>query len=193
MGSAAERADWAARLRQEAEGLLVRSGLDDMLHGKFGEVGRTGGLADDLMVRRDVDLMVPVDPERTLEWAAMAAEIAATVDANGLTLVRALFIDGYAEPQAPGPGLYWSFELRDTNGEAWTLGLWGFEPFDFAVRQAREANFRADLAAIDRDLVLDLKTEALADPRIGGHMVCQFLVERGGTTLPELMAWAGLE
>jgi hypothetical protein len=193
MGTAAERAQIAARLREEAELLLVRSGLDDMFHGKFGEVAPTGGLGDDLMVRPDIDLMVPVDPERTLEWAGMAADVAATVDANGLALTRALFINGYADPQATGPGLCWSFELRGLPGPAWTVSLWGFEPFDFAVRQAREANFRADLAAIERDLVLELKTEALSDPRIGGHLVCQFLVERGGTTLPELRAWAGLE
>jgi hypothetical protein len=193
MGTAAERADTAARLREEAELLLVGSGLDDMFHGRFGEVARAGGLGDDLMVRRDIDLTVPIDPERTLEWAGMAADVAATVDANGLALTRALFVNEYIDPHPPGPGLFWSFELRDPAGPVWTVNVWGFEPFDFAVRQAREANFRADLGALDRDLVLALKTEALADPRIGGHLVCRFLLARGGATLPELLAWAGLE
>jgi hypothetical protein len=193
MGTAAERAQTAARLRDEAEALLVRSGLDDFLHAKFGEVGRSGGLRDDLMVRRDIDLHVPVDPERSLEWAAMASEIAQVLDAAGIALYRALFVNDYIDPHPPGPGLFWSFELRDVDGTSWTVNLWGFEPFDFAVRQAREANFRADLRGIDRDLLLRLKTDALADPRIGGHMVCEFLVARGGTTLDELKAWAGLE
>jgi hypothetical protein len=193
MGTAADRARIAADLRQEAEGLLVRSGLDDMLHSKFGEVVRTGGLGDDLMVRRDVDLQVPVDPERTLEWAAMAADVSTVLDTAGIALVRALYVNDYVDPRPPGPGLFWSFELRDTDGASWTVNLWGFEPFDFAVRQARDANFRADIAGLDRDLVLALKTEALADSRIGGHMVCQFLVAGGHPSLDDLRAWAGLE
>jgi len=65
------------------------------------------------------------------------------------------------------------------------------------VRQARDANLRADLTRCDRDLILRLKHEARARPgyygvMVGSFDIYQFAVAGAGETLDELERWKGL-
>ena len=54
--------------------------------------------------------------------------------------------------------------FNDFAGFPWTVDIWGWDPFDYAVRQARDFSLKTDLQGLDRDLILRLKTEARARP-----------------------------
>jgi hypothetical protein len=187
----------AAELRDEARNVLVESGLLDMLNARFGEAVVTGSAGYDLMVWRDIDIHMPCEAERWAEWAGLAADIAIQFSAAGLQLHKANFLNDYVEPHPLGAGLYWGIEFKDSAGNAWKCDIWGWEPFDFAVRQARDANLRADLSACDRDLILRLKHEARGRPgyygvMVGSFDIYQFALAGAGKTLDELEVWKGL-
>jgi hypothetical protein len=65
------------------------------------------------------------------------------------------------------------------------------------VRQARDANLRADLTLADRDLILKLKHEARGRYAYYGVIVSandiyDFVIAKGGKTLDQLEAWKGI-
>ena len=193
---AEERAQLATELREEARLLLVESGLLAMLNERFGEAVITGSAGYDLMVWRNIDIHLPCDGDRWEEWAALGGDIARTLAGRGLTLHRATFSNDYVEPHVLGGGLYWGIEMRDFADNHWRCDVWGWEPFDFAVRQARDANLRADLSGCDRDLILKLKHEARQQAEAGGETlssfdIYQFVIAGAGTTFEQLQAWAG--
>ena len=197
MSDAEERARIAEDLRAEARTLLIESGLLGLLQRKFGEATVTGSAGYDLMVWRDIDIHLPCEGERFVEWAGLAAEIARQLDQCGLKLHRASFRNDYVDPHALDAGLYWGLEFADFADNHWKCDIWGWEPFDYAVRQARDANLRADLTACDRDLILRLKHEARDREGYYGVMVesvdiYQFAVAGAGETLDELERWKGL-
>lgn len=194
---AEERRQLATDLRAEARSVLVDTGLLDMLNARFGEAVITGSAGYDLMVHRDIDIHMPCEGERWAEWAGLAADIAIQFGNVGLQLHKATYRNDYVEPHALGAGLYWGLEFTDFAGSHWTCGIWGWEPFDFAVRQARDANLRADLDRCNRDLILKLKHEAWARPGYYGVMVSgfdiyQFVMAGAGDTLDDLERWKGL-
>lgn len=192
--SAEYRAEIAANLRAEAGNLLAGSGLYHLLQSRFGEAVVTGSAGYDLMVWRDIDIHMPVEAEAWAEWANLGAEIAALFASRGLTLHRAQYLNDYVDPHPQGAGLYWGIEFRDGSDNAWKCDIWGWDPFDFAVRQARDASLRADLSTADRDLILRLKHEARAREGYHGTAVTsfdiyQFAIEKAGETLEDLEEW----
>ena len=194
---AEERAHLAEELRAEARLLLVESGLLQLLGDRFGEAMVTGSAGYGLMVWRDIDIHMPCDADRWQEWAALGGDIANQLASRGLTLHKANFLNDYVDPHPLGAGLYWGLELRDFADNPWKCDLWGWDPFDFAVRQARDANLRADLSRCDRDLILRLKHEARERPgyygvMVGGFDIYQFVIAQAGETLDELERWKGL-
>jgi hypothetical protein len=197
MDNSALRAEIAAQLKDEAQQLLEQSGLLALLQQRFGETMITGSAGYDLMVWRDIDIHLPCSEERVTEWAALASEVAAELGRTGFALHRAEYINDYLDPTPGGAGLYWGFSLRDRAGNPWRCDIWGWEPFDYAVRQARDDNFRADLVGCDRDLILRLKHEALARDGYYGTLVTsfdiyEFAMAGAGQTLEELEAWKGI-
>lgn len=195
LGDREERARIAAELRDEARTLLIETGILDLLTARFGEATVTGSAGYDLMVARDLDIHLPCDPERTLEWASLAGELAAQLDQVGLSLHRASFLNDYVDPHPLGAGLCWAIEFIDFAGNGWKWEIWGWDPFDFAVRQARDANFRADLSNCDRDLILALKHEVRASDYAGqitSFDIYNFVIEGAGASVAELQAWKGL-
>ena len=194
---AEQRAHLADELREEARLLLVGSGLLELLNGRFGEAMVTGSAGYDLMTWRDIDIHMPCDADRWPEWAALGGEIARTLADRGLTLHTATFRNDYIEPHPLGAGLHWGIELRDFADSHWKCNIWGWDPFDFAVRQARDANLRADLDRCNRDLILRLKHEARQRPdyygvMVGSFDIYQFAIAGAGETLDELERWKGL-
>ncbi|MDB5539100.1 MAG: hypothetical protein JWQ89_827 [Devosia sp.] len=192
-----ERARLAAELRAETRDLLVETGLLDLLNARFGEAEVTGSASYDLMVWRDIDIHMPCESERWAEWAGLGADIALQLNSAGLMLHKASFLNDYVDPHTLGAGLYWGIEFRDFSGNEWKCDIWGWEPFDFAVRQARDANLRADLQRADRDLILRLKHEARERPgyygvMVGSFDIYQFALAGAGETLDELERWKGL-
>ena len=46
--------------------------------------------------------------------------------------------------------------LTGISRNPWKLDLWGWDPFDYAVRQARDFSLKTDLNVCDRDLIPDV-------------------------------------
>jgi hypothetical protein len=192
--SAELRAAIAASLREQAAALLADSGLFHLLQSRFGEAAVTGSAGYDLMVWRDIDIHMPAEAGAWADWASLGGEIAARFASTGVMLHRAQYLNDYVDPHPLGAGLYWGIEFRDAADNPWKCDIWGWDPFDFAVRQARDANLRADLAAADRDLILRLKHEARAREgyygvTISSFDIYQFAIAGAGETLEELEAW----
>jgi hypothetical protein len=194
MSTAETHAETARKLLVEAGTLLKTSGLHALLQSRFGEAVVTGSAGYDLMVWRDIDIHMPVEASKWAEWAYLVSEIARQFQDVGLVLHKASYLNCYVDPDPLGPGLYWGIEFRDFAGNPWKCDVWGWDPLDFAVRQARDDNLRVDLAAADRDLILRLKHEARAREGYYGTIVSsfdvyQFAIAGAGTTLEEVEAW----
>ena len=194
MSSPEERAAIAKALREEAHAVLAETGLFALLERSFGDPSVTGSAGYDLMTWRDIDIHMAVEATRWLEWARFAGDIALQLDRVGLLLHKATYLNDWVDPHPLGAGLYWGIEFRDRHGHDWKLDLWGWDPFDYAVRQARDFTLRTDLATADRDLILRLKTEARARDnyygvRVSGFDIYQFAIARAGESLSALEAW----
>ena len=190
----AERAQTAARLREETAKLLTASGLFNLLELRFGRAVVTGSAGYDLMVWRDVDIHMPVEADRWAEWATFGGELARHFEGVGLTLHKASFLNDYVDPHPLGAGLYWGIEFRDFDGHPWKCDLWGWEPLDFQLRLSRDDSLRVDLARADRDLILKLKHEARERPgyygvRVSSFDIYQFAIAQAGDSLDDLEAW----
>lgn len=195
--SAQARAETARTLLVEAGTLLRESGLHKLLLERFGRVKITGSAGYDLMVWRDIDIHMPVEAGQWADWAYLASEIARQLQDVGLVLHKASYINDYVDPHPLGAGLYWGIEFRDFAGNPWKCDLWGWDPFDFEIRDSRDTNLRLDLAGADRDLILRLKTEARERDNYYGVVVSsydiyQFAIAHAGETLEDLEAWKGL-
>jgi hypothetical protein len=194
VGTPEARAETARQLRDEARQVLADTGLFALLTDRFGEPTVTGSAGYDLMVWRDIDIHLPLEAERWGEWMAFGQDLAAQLHSVGLALHKATFINDWVDPHPLGAGLYWGIEFKDFAANSWKLDIWGWDPFDFAVREARDASLRADLRGSDRDLILRLKTEARERPHYYGHHVTswdiyQFAIARAGDSLSALERW----
>jgi hypothetical protein len=196
MTTPVERARIADGLLDRARKLLAETDLLGLLSRHFDRAVVTGSAGYKLMVWPDIDIHMPVEPRRRLEYAALGIEIAERLDSAGLRLHKAQFLDDYVEPHPLGAGLYWGIEFRDRSATPWKCDLWGWEPSDFAARQEKDRALRAALAEADRDLILRLKTEARARPdyygvRVTSMDVYRFAIAGVGTTLTDLETWLG--
>jgi hypothetical protein len=194
MADAKSRAETAANLRAAAHALLTDTGLFALLQQRFGDTSVTGSASYDLMVWRQLDIHLAFEATRLPEWIGFAAELSAHFDQIGLGLPRATFANGYVDPGPLGHGLYWGLFIKDFDGNPWTINIWGWDPFDYAVRQARDFALKTDLGECDRDLILRLKTEARGRDNYYGIKVSswdiyQFAIAKGGDSLTALEAW----
>ena len=194
MSNAEERARTARELVDRARRLLADTDLLGLLRGRFGEVVVTGSAGYDLMVWPDIDIHMPARATAHLEWSGFLHDIAEHLESGGCRLHKALYLDDYVEPDPLGAGLYWGLTFRDPGGKEWKSDIWGWDPPDYAVRQARDADLRKALEAADRELILKLKSQARArenyyGPVVGSWDIYQFAIARAGTTLAELEAW----
>jgi hypothetical protein len=194
MPSPAQRAEIAQQLREEAHALLAESGLFALLLETFGDPTVTGSAGYDLMVWRDIDIHLAVEADRWADWMAFGGKLARLFNDAGLPLHQATYLNDWVDPHPLGAGLYWGLQLKDAAGNPWKIDLWGWDPFDYAVRQARDFSLRTDLAACDRDLILRLKTEARARDnyygvRVSSFDIYQFCIARAGESLSALEMW----
>ena len=183
-------------MREEAFGLLADTRFFELLTRSFVDSNPvvTGSASYDLMVWRDIDVHMSLGSERYREWMNFGGTLLHFFDAMEMPLHEATFINDWVDPHPLGPGLYWGLKFKDNNGNPWKLDLWGWEPFDFAVRQARDFALKTDLNVCDRDLVLRLKTEARArdnyyGSRVSSFDIYQFAIARAGDSLAALEAW----
>ncbi|MEO7222482.1 MAG: hypothetical protein ABIY37_08415 [Devosia sp.] len=194
MASPADRAEKARALREEAYAFLSESGLFALLQEYFAEPAVTGSASYDLMVWRDIDLCLAVEADRWTDWMAFGGTLVKLFDDIGTPLHEATFINDWVDPHPLGPGLYWGLKFKDQNGNPWKVDIWGWEPFDYAVRQARDYALKIDLNDCNRDLILRLKTEArMRDNyygvRVSGFDIYQFAIANAGDSLSALEMW----
>lgn len=194
MSSPAERAETARKLREEAHALLTDSGLFALLEENFRDPSVTGSASYDLMVWRDLDIHMAVGAEFADDWMGFGARLTALFANAGMPVHQASYINDWLEPEPQGGGLYWGLMIKDGNGQPWSIDMWGWDPFDYAVRQARDFGLMTDLKGCDRDLILRLKTEArLRGPSYMAHVntydIYRFAIARAGDSLGKLEAW----
>ena len=194
MSSPEARAATASQLRAEAHALLANSGLFALLQRSFGDPTVTGSAGYDLMVWRDIDIHLAVEADRWRDWMAFGGSLAKLFNDNGMPLHRATYLNDWVDPHPLGAGLCWGLEFKDKSGNPWQVDIWGWDPFDYAVRQARDFSLRTDLAACDRDLILRLKTEARARDnyygvRVSSFDIYNFCIAGAGNSLSGLEMW----
>jgi hypothetical protein len=194
LGTPAERAERARELREEAYALLTDTRLFELLSRSFTEPMVTGSASYDLMVWRDIDIHMSVGADRYRDWMTFGATLVKFFDAIGMPLHEATYINDWVDPHPLGAGLHWGLKFKDPSGDAWKIDLWGWDPFDYAVRQARDFTLKTDLAACDRDLILRLKTEALEREhyyglRVTSWDIYQFVIAKAGNSLSALEKW----
>lgn len=194
MGSPEARAETARQLREEVRQVLADTGLFALLADRWGEPTVTGSAGYDLMVWRDIDIHVAVEADRAVDWMAFGLDIQAQLESVGLALQKATFVNDWVDLQATDHGLLWSIEFADFAGNPWTIDIRGWDPFDYAVRQARDFSLRTDLAAANRDLILRLKTEARERSnyygvRVTSWDIYQFVIQKAGESLSALEMW----
>lgn len=184
----------SALLRGKVEAILAATGWPELFTRRFGTHALTGSARYDLMVWPDIDMHMPVAADRRVEWAALLPDLNARLQQAGLRLHKAQFLDDYVDPHPLGAGLYWGIQFVDADGMAWKADIWGWEPQDYARRQARDAALIELLARADRDLILALKTAARQRPdyyavAVGSWDIYQFVLAGAGRSLEELEAW----
>jgi hypothetical protein len=194
VATAADRAERARELREEAYSFLSESGLFALLAENFAQPTVTGSASYDLMVWRDIDIHMAVEAERWRDWMAFGSTLGEFFEGIGMPLHEASYLNDWVDPHPLGAGLYWGLKFKDNKGDAWKIDLWGWDPFDFAVRQARDDSLKVDLNVCDRDLVLRLKTEARAREnyygvRVSSFDIYQFAIARAGDSLSALELW----
>jgi hypothetical protein len=183
----------SASLRRKAQAILDATAWPALFTERFGTCALTGSARYDLMVWPDIDIHMPVDPGYRIEWAAMLADLNAGLERAGCRLHKAQMWDDYVDPHPLGAGLYWGIQFVDSVGTAWKSDIWGWEPDDYAKRQAKDAELIAQLADADRDLILRLKTEAMARPNYYGPVIGSWHIYQavlaGGATLEDVERW----
>jgi hypothetical protein len=180
-------------LRRKAQAILDATGWPDLFATRFGTCALTGSARYDLMVWPDIDIHMPVLPSYRIEWAAMLADLNAGLEQAGLRLHKAQMWDDYVAPHPLGAGLYWGIQFVEPDGTAWKSDIWGWEPDDYAKRQAKDAQLQARLAIADRGLILRLKTEAMSRPDYYGPVVGSWHIYQsvlsGGSSLEDVEQW----
>jgi hypothetical protein len=192
--SPAERAETALELREDAYALLTQTRIFELLARSFADPMVTGSASYDLMVWRDIDIHMGVGADRYRDWMVFGGTLVKFFDAIGMPLIAASYGNGWIEAGPLGAGLEWTLRFRDGRGDLWQISLWGWDPFDYAVRQARDFSLKTDLEGCDRDLLLRLKTEARGrdnyyGTRISAYDIYQFVIARAGDSLSGLEMW----
>jgi hypothetical protein len=178
-------------LREEALGLLESTKLLQLLEARFGEAALVGSVDLDLMTWRDLDIYVPVEPDDKARFVESLPELEVAIEAAGYTFVRAVFNDEWALPRGDyGSGLYWGLRVRSTGGEMWKIDLWGWASADFARKLAEHSSLKKELESADREVILKLKSEAMALPEfrktITSWDIYRFVLSKSGTSLDQL-------
>ena len=126
---------------------------------------------------------------------AFGAKLVTLFDAIGMPLHEATYINDWVDPHPLGPGLYWGIKFKDGNGNPWKLDIWGWDPFDYAVRQARDYHAqdrpqrlrpRPDPAAQDRS---PRRATNYYGVRVTSFDIYQFAIAKAGDSLSALEKW----
>ena len=149
----------AAALRTEAVRLLEGGGVLDAIRDGIGPAEVVGSVDLDLLVWPDIDLYTRLRPDEGQRLLALIPVLHKRVGRKGHAIVRANFNDEYRRPGSPyGRGLYCGLQILPAGRErVWKLDLWAWDEATFADKMAEHRRLAADLARVDRDLLLRIK------------------------------------
>lgn len=151
-------------LRDQA-GDLLDSGLLSILQARFGSAEIVGSVDLDLMTWRDIDICVPVDRAEKPSFVTLLPDIVLSLESAGHWVVRAVLNDEWAAPRGDyGSGYYCGMRVLTAAEETWKIDIWGWAAADHRSKVDEHLQLKAALAAADRDLILQLKAEAMELP-----------------------------
>lgn len=155
-------------LRREADGLLARHGILDIL-ARFGKPHISGSYSLRLMTWRDLDIyleMRPVDKTRFLELGRLLGDV--------LNPRKLSFTDHLNFPATePVNGLYWGIQTDILSRGGWKMDIWGVSPDECAARLAHCSALAARLEDRERHAILAIKNELCRDPRYRNTIASQ--------------------
>jgi hypothetical protein len=148
-----------AALHAEADGLLARTGLKDLLS-RAGTVHVSGSYALRLMTWRDLDIYLEAPGMTVSEFFALGSRIAELLDPWKMFFTNNR---GRLDAKYP-PALYWGIRLGDIRKGAWKIDLWAMD--SDACRLALEncEQVAARLTPRSRQAILALKAELWNHP-----------------------------
>jgi hypothetical protein len=113
----------------------------------------------DLMVWPDIDLYTRLRPDEGQRLLALIPVVHERLEREGHALVRANFNDEYRRPGNPYVrGLYCGLRILPAGSErVWKVDLWAWDEAAFDEKMAEHRRLAADLARVDRDVVLQIK------------------------------------
>ena len=171
----------AKSLREQADDLIYRWGLDDILS-RYGKVFYTGSYFLDTLVYPDLDiqLLVAGDPLSLPNFFDLGKEIAL------LDGVKALKFDNFvSHPVDPLPkGLYWGIKTSiGTGSRPWKIDLWAK---DAASSHQHEDEINDIARRMDNDArlrILEIKHSLLTPegrtPVLSGYHIYQAVLFKG--------------
>ncbi|MBN1641665.1 MAG: hypothetical protein JXA09_10555 [Anaerolineae bacterium] len=146
-------AEMDARLRAEADALLVERGLRDLLS-TCGDVHVTGSYVLQLMAWRDLDLYLVAQEMGVDAFFALGKRIARLLQPQ-----RMHFRDERIAqtPGLPRDGLYWGIYLGDVRAGAWKIDLWAIDGAEHARLQTHVEDIAARVTPEARTQILRIK------------------------------------
>lgn len=177
-----------AALRAEADGLLTRTGLKDLLN-RNGIVHVSGSYALRLMTWRDLDIYLESPAITVSEFFALGSRIAELLEPW-----KMFFTDNRSRLDAKyPPALYWGIRLGDIRKGAWKIDLWAMD--SAACRLALENcdQISARLTPESRKTILALKSQLWHHPdyrdTITSKTIYDAVLEEGITDLHAFWAF----
>jgi hypothetical protein len=179
----------AAELRTEAFRLIDALDLLQSVRTAFGTVAVVGSVDLDLMVWADIDVYTRLEANEAQRFLALLPALYARAENQDFASVRANFNDEYRRPGNPyGRGLYCGMKiLGPERGRVWKLDLWAWDDVTFEEKLSEHRRLAADLARVDRDLVLQIKEAVYRRPEYRDTLtsmdVYAFAIQGSGRTL----------
>ena len=148
-----------AALRAQADDLLVRTGLKDLLS-RSGTVHVSGSYALRLMTWRDLDIYLEAPRMTVSEFFALGSRITALLDPWKMFFTNNR---GRLDGNYP-PALYWGIRLGDIRKGAWKIDLWAMDSAACRIALENCDQVAARLTPESRLVILALKAQLWHHP-----------------------------
>lgn len=182
--------DADAALHAEADNLLARTGLMDLLS-RFGTVHLGGSYALRLMTWRDLDIYLEAPGITVSKFYELGSRIAERLDVWKMFYTNNR---GRVEAKYP-PALYWGIRLGDIHKGAWKIDLWAMDSHACRSALADGAQIAARLTARSRRVIHALKTELWKHPayrdRITSKTIYDAVLDAGVSDLDAFWEFVG--
>ncbi len=181
----------AGRLRQEADELIHRRGLGEILS-SFGRVWYRGSYEMDTMVWPDLDIHMVMEPEPLCVEAffMMGSRIA---ELDGVSSMR--FDDCARHPREGLPeGLYWDIRLAiESRKIPWKIDIWSTRSVALELAKSEVARIQERMTEAHRRRIIEIKLSLLTPegrtPDSSGRHICNAVLFEGHETLEDVKGY----